>query len=49
MKKKAVKAIQKTQHVNIDGKNITDKIDNTYLLLGKSRYYSQRFIPAIGL
>jgi tetratricopeptide (TPR) repeat protein len=43
---KAVKAIQK-HGMNIDGTEHNRQIDNAYLLLGKSRYYSQRFIPAI--
>jgi tetratricopeptide (TPR) repeat protein len=43
---KAVKAIQK-HGMNIDGMEHNRQIDNAYLLLGKSRYYSQRFIPAI--
>lgn len=43
---KAVKAIQK-HGMNIDGTEHNRQIDNAYLLLGKSRYYTQRFIPAI--
>ena len=43
---KAVKAIQK-HGMNIDGIERNKQIDDAYLLLGKSRYYSQRFIPAI--
>ena len=43
---KAVKAIQK-HGMNINGTEHNRQIDNAYLLLGKSRYYSQRFIPAI--
>lgn len=43
---KAVKAIQK-HGMNIDGTEHNRQIDNAYLLLGKSRYFSQRFIPAI--
>jgi len=43
---KAVKAIQK-HGMNIDGLERNSQIDDAYLLLGKSRYYSQRFIPAI--
>jgi tetratricopeptide (TPR) repeat protein len=43
---KAVKAIQK-HGMNIDGFERNRQIDDAYLLLGKSRYYSQRFIPAI--
>ena len=43
---KAVKAIQK-HSMNIYGKERNKKIDDAYLLLGKSRYYTERFIPAI--
>ena len=43
---KAVKAIQK-HSMNIYGKERNSKIDDAYLLLGKSRYYTERFIPAI--
>ena len=43
---KAVKAIQ-MHAMNIDGKERNNQIDDAYLLLGKSRYYTQRFIPAI--
>ena len=43
---KAVKAIQK-HSMNIGNKERNRQIDDAYLLLGKARYYSQRFIPAI--
>ena len=43
---KAVKAIQK-HGMNINGLERNRQIDDAYLLLGKSRYYSQRFIPAV--
>jgi len=43
---KAVKAIQ-MHSMNINGREKNRQIDDAYLLLGKSRYYSQRFIPAI--
>ncbi|MFV0247577.1 MAG: tetratricopeptide repeat protein [Tenacibaculum sp.] len=43
---KAVKAIQ-THSMNIDEFEKNSKIDEAYLLLGKARYYTQRFIPAI--
>lgn len=43
---KAVKAIQ-THSMNIDGYEKNSQIDDAYLLLGKSRYYTQRFIPAL--
>lgn len=43
---KAVKAIQ-THSMNIGNRERNPQIDDAYLLLGKSRYYTQRFIPAI--
>jgi hypothetical protein len=43
---KAVKAIQ-LHSMNIGGRERNNQIDDAYLLLGKSRYYTQRFIPAI--
>ncbi|CAM1361796.1 type IX secretion system periplasmic lipoprotein PorW/SprE [Tenacibaculum xiamenense] len=43
---KAVKAVQK-HSMNIDGIERNGKIDEAYLLLGKARYYTQRFIPAV--
>ncbi len=43
---KAVKAIQK-HSMNIGGKEKNKKIDDAYLLLGKSRYYTSRFVPAM--
>ena len=43
---KAVKAIQ-AHGMNINGVERNRQIDDAYLLLGKSRYYTQRFIPAI--
>lgn len=43
---KAVKAIQ-MHSMNIGGRERNSQIDDAYLLLGKSRYYTQRFIPAI--
>ena len=43
---KAVKAVQK-HGMNIDGKEKNPQIDEAYLLLGKSRYFDQRFIPAL--
>ena len=43
---KAVKAIQK-HGMNINGIERNRQIDDAYLLLGKSRYYSQRFVPAV--
>lgn len=43
---KAVIAVQK-HSMNIKGKERNKQIDNAYLLLGKARYYSQRFVPAL--
>lgn len=43
---KAVKAIQK-HGMNIKGKEHNPQIDEAYLLLGKSRYFDQRFVPAL--
>jgi len=43
---KAVKAIQKHSMV-IDNFEKNKQIDESYLLLGKSRYYLQRYIPAL--
>lgn len=43
---KAVKSIQKHSMV-IDGYEKNKQIDEAYLLLGQSRYYLQRFIPAL--
>lgn len=43
---KAVKAIQKHSML-IVGEERNSQIDDAYLLLGKARYYSKRFVPAI--
>ena len=43
---KAVKAIQK-HGMNINGKEKNFQIDEAYLLLGKARYFDQRFVPAL--
>ncbi len=43
---KAIKAIQKHSML-INGKERNPKIDEAFLLLGKSRYFEQRFIPAL--
>ena len=43
---KATKAIQK-HSMNIGGQEKNYQIDEAYLLLGESRYYDQRFIPAL--
>ncbi len=42
---KATKAIQK-HSMNINGIERNYQMDEAYLLLGKTRYYDQRFIPA---
>jgi tetratricopeptide (TPR) repeat protein len=43
---KATKAIQK-HSMNIGGQEKNYQIDEAYLLLGKARYYDQRFIPSL--
>ncbi len=43
---KAVKAVQK-HSMQIDGEEVNPQIDEAYMLLGKARYYDQRFIPAL--
>lgn len=43
---KATKAIQK-HSMNIGGREKNSQIDEAYLLLGKARYYDQRYIPAL--
>jgi len=43
---KAIKAVQK-HSMDIGGKERNSQIDDAYLLLGKARYYSQRFVPAL--
>ncbi|MGV6830238.1 MAG: type IX secretion system periplasmic lipoprotein PorW/SprE [bacterium] len=43
---KAVKAIQK-HSMNIQGKERNPQMDEAYLLLGKARYFDQRFVPAL--
>lgn len=43
---KAAKAIQK-HSMFIDGKERNPKMDESFLLLGKARYFEERFIPAI--
>jgi tetratricopeptide (TPR) repeat protein len=43
---KATKAIQK-HSMNIGGQEKNYQIDEAYLLLGKARYYDQRFFPAL--
>ena len=43
---KAIKAIQ-LHGMNINGKEKNTQIDEAYLLLGKARYFDQRFVPAL--
>jgi tetratricopeptide (TPR) repeat protein len=43
---KATKAIQK-HSMNIQGSEKNPQMDEAHLLLGKSRYYEQRFVPAL--
>lgn len=43
---KATKAIQRHSML-IQGKEKNPQVDEAYLLLGKARYYDQRFIPAL--
>ena len=43
---KATKAIQK-HSMNIGGSEKNSQMDEAYLLLGKARYYDQRFLPAL--
>ncbi|MEW4922409.1 hypothetical protein [Algibacter sp. 2305UL17-15] len=43
---KAAKAIQK-HSMNIEGKEYNPQMDEAYLLLGKARYFDQRFVPAL--
>ena len=43
---KATLAIQK-HSMNVDGKERNPVMDQAYFLLGKSRYYDNRFIPAL--
>ncbi|MGL2992953.1 tetratricopeptide repeat protein [Flavobacterium sp. TSSA_36] len=43
---KATKAIQK-HAMNIGGREVNYQTDEAYLLLGKARYYDQRFVPAL--
>ncbi len=43
---KSVKAIQK-HAIYIDGKEYNPQMDEAYMLLGKSRYYDSRFVPAL--
>lgn len=42
---KAAKAIQK-HSIYIDGKEYNPQIDEAYMLLGKARYFDERYVPA---
>jgi hypothetical protein len=42
---KATKAIQK-HSIYIDGKEYNPQIDEAYMMLGKARYFDERYIPA---
>lgn len=44
--RKATKAIQK-YGMDIGGRQRNPQIDQAYVLLGKARYYDQRFVPAL--
>lgn len=43
---KSIKAIQK-HSMNIDGQERNPQMDEAHLMLGKARYYQQRFVPAL--
>ncbi|TXG37128.1 type IX secretion system periplasmic lipoprotein PorW/SprE [Seonamhaeicola maritimus] len=43
---KAIKAVQK-HSMDFGGKEKNPQIDEAYMLLGKARYFDQRFIPAL--
>ena len=43
---KATKAIQK-HSMNIEGGEKNPQMDEAHLMLGKARYYDQRFVPAL--
>ena len=43
---KAIKAIQRHSML-INGREQNPQMDEAYLLLGKARYYDQRFVPAV--
>lgn len=43
---KAIKAVQK-HSMNIDGNEKNPQMDEAHLLLGKARYYDNRFLPAL--
>lgn len=43
---KAIKAVQRRSML-IEGRERNPQMDEAYLLLGKARYYDQRFVPAL--
>ncbi len=43
---KAIKAIQK-HSMKLDGEERNPQIDEAFMLLGKARYYDQKFVPAL--
>ncbi|WP_443091827.1 type IX secretion system periplasmic lipoprotein PorW/SprE [Dokdonia pacifica] len=43
---KAIKAIQK-HSMKIDGEEYNPQVDEAFMILGKARYYDQRFVPAL--
>jgi hypothetical protein len=43
---KSIKAIQR-HSMNIDGSEKNPQMDEAHLMLGKSRYYDKRFVPAL--
>ena len=43
---KAIKAIQK-HSMKIDGEEYNPQVDEAFMLLGKARYYDQRFVPSL--
>lgn len=43
---KAIKAIQK-HSMKIDGEEYNPQVDEAFMLLGKARYFDQRFVPAL--
>jgi len=43
---KAAKAIQK-HSIYLNGKEYNPQIDEAYMMLGKARYFDQRFVPAL--
>ena len=43
---KAIKAIQK-HSMKIDGEEYNPQVDEAFMLLGKARYFDQRFVPSL--